>query len=90
MYELLRAFGRGVVNTLISMFVGTGVGLLTFGASVEDSARLWHSYGPPPELFLAVGAGMLSSGIVMFSLFMFPRWKSATPALLEKGEPVEV
>jgi hypothetical protein len=90
MSDLLLAFGRGVVKTLISVFVGTGVGFLTFGASVEDTQVLWRAYGPPAELFLAIGAGMLSSGAVMFVLFSFPRSRNASPAYLEKGEPVEV
>jgi len=90
MYELLLAFGRGVVKTSISVFVGTGVGLVTFGANVEDPEKIWHSYGPPPEMFLAVGAGMLSAGAMMLVLFLLPRAGKSLTAFTEKPEPVDV
>jgi len=90
MYELLVAFGRGVVKTLISVFVGTGVGFLTFGSSVDDASTIWRGYGPPPEMFLAVGAGMLSAGAVMLVLFLLPRSKRSSTGIPEKGEPVDV
>jgi hypothetical protein len=73
MYELLLAFGRGIVKVLISVFVGTGVGLLTFGLSVKDKPDVWEKGDPPGEVFLAVGAGLLSTGGLMTGLFYLPR-----------------
>jgi hypothetical protein len=90
MNEILVAFGRGLVKTLISFFVGTGVGLVTFGASVNGTEDVWMRHGPPPELFLAIGAGMLSTAASMVGLFFIPRLARAVNPGLEKGEPVDV
>ena len=90
MFDLLLALGRGVVKTLISVFVGAGVGLVTFGTSVEDAYHLWRQPGPPPEMFVAVGAGMLSAGAVMLVLFFVPRHVKSLPGPVEKVEQLEV
>lgn len=90
MNELLVAFGRGVLKTLISFLIGTGIGLVTFGATVNGSDDLWMRHGPSPELFLAIGAGMLSTGGSMIALFFIPRIPRAAHMEIEKGEPVDV
>jgi hypothetical protein len=74
MNETLLALGRGVVKVLVSLFVGTGVGLVTFGAAIRDAGDVWrYSSSPPPGLFLAVGTGMLVTGVTMGLMFFVPR-----------------
>lgn len=74
MNETLIAFGRGCVKVFISLFVGTGIGLLTFGiAAAKDAERLWEMHGPPVQVFQAAGAGVLSAGAMMALLFYVPR-----------------
>jgi hypothetical protein len=84
MCELLLALGRGVVKVLISVFVGTGVGLLTFGLSVKDKPEVWERRDPPGEMFLAVGAGLLSTGGLMTALFYLPRSRNTRPTAPDK------
>lgn len=80
MNETLLALGRGVVKVLVSLFVGTGVGLVTFGAAVKDVHDVWRYDGPPPGLFMAVGTGMLVTGVTMGLMFFVPRLcKKPTP-----------
>lgn len=92
MSEVLYAFGRGVVKTLVSTFVGVGVGLLTFGLNIEESAEVWHRGYPPSAVFVAVGAGMLTAGGLMFVLFVTPRLFSWVPpaSVAGKGDPLEL
>ena len=73
MDRTLFALGRGIVKTLISLFIGSGVGLLTFGISTRDMPDLWEHRGPPPGLFTATGAGLLATGAMMVLLFSLPR-----------------
>jgi len=73
MEDIFLSFGRGVVKFLISLFVGTGVGMLTFGILTRDRLDVWSSRQPPPELFLAIGAGLLSAAAMMLLLFFVPR-----------------
>lgn len=89
MNETLLTFGRGVVKLLVSLFVGTGIGLLTFGIASKDIENIWYRPGPPSEFFLAVGAGLLSTGMMMVLLFFLPRlWKGPAPAA-RKGPAYE-
>ena len=77
MQETVLALGRGVVKTLISLFIGSGVGLLTFGISTRDMPDLWEHRTPPPGLFTAMGAGLLTTGAMMVLLFFLPwPWKA--------------
>lgn len=90
MNETAVALGRGVVKTIISVFVGTGVGLVTFGCCVKDTEDIWLKPGPPPAFFLAVGAGLLSAGVLMLALFFTPlMWKSPSQSL-GKGHPIDL
>jgi hypothetical protein len=75
--DTLVGFGRGVIKVLISLLVGIGVGLLTFGITIRDMDNIWNKPGPPGEFFLAIGVGLLSTGFVMTLLFFLPRlWKA--------------
>jgi hypothetical protein len=69
----LFALGRAIIKLIISLFVGGGVGLLTFGITTNDIPDLWRRDGPPSGFFTALGAGMLSSAFVMMILFLTPR-----------------
>jgi hypothetical protein len=87
MNEVLMAFGRGVVKVLISLFTGTGVGLVTFGLAVPKTEDIWRSYGPPAGFFLGLGAGLLTTAgmmVVLFFLPMFRREPTVPP-----GKPVQ-
>lgn len=81
MNDHLAALGRGFIKILISLFFGAGVGLVTFGASAVGQSEIWMRREPPAEMFLGVGAGLLTAGIVMFLLFfVVPRFASAAKA----------
>jgi hypothetical protein len=82
MNETLLRFGQGVIKVLVSLLVGIGVGLLTFGITVRDIDNIWNRGGPPGEFFLATGAALLSTGFVMALLFFVPRlWKAPERAV---------
>jgi hypothetical protein len=87
MNELLLVFGRGVVKVLVSLLVGTGIGLVTFGISVRGQPEFWQQRQPPGELFLAVGVGLLSAGLLMMVMFLLPRLWKARPYGEGKGTP---
>ena len=77
MQGTVLALGRGVIKTLISLFIGSGVGLLTFGVATRDMPNFWEHRGPPPGFFTATGAGLLATGAMMVLLFFLPRlWKA--------------
>jgi hypothetical protein len=80
----LYALGRGIVKTLISLFVGSGIGLLTFGITTKDIPDLWERNGPPGGFFIALGAGMLATGAMMVLLFLLPKLSTAPTG---KGAP---
>ena len=80
----LIALGRGIVKFIISMFVGSGVGLLTFGATSKDVPDLWTRNGPPWGFFVGMGAGLLSAAASMVLLFFVPRLFKAPAG---KGAP---
>lgn len=73
MNDLLLTFGRGVVKVLISLLTGAGVGLMTFGVTIRSKPELWNLHDPPGELFLSLGAGLLTTGVLMTALFLVPR-----------------
>lgn len=76
MQELLAAFGRGVVKVVISLVFGVGVGLLSFGLAASGQEDIWHRGDPPGEMFLGVGAGLLTTGLTMVLLFfVLPRFQ---------------
>ncbi len=70
----MLALGRGLVKLMISLFVGGGVGLITFGVTTKDVPDLWTRNYPPPGFFTAIGAGLLSCAFVMAVLFIVPRF----------------
>lgn len=71
--SMIVALGRGVIKVLISAFIGTGVGLVTFGVSTRNRPDIWIQHNPPGEMFLAVGVGMLTTGVAMAGAFILPR-----------------
>jgi hypothetical protein len=86
MQETLLALGRGIVKTLISLFIGSGVGLLTFGVSTRDMPDIWDHRGPPPGVFTAMGAGLLATGAMMVVMFSLSRPRKAPEG---KGVPYD-
>jgi hypothetical protein len=79
--ETILAFGRGCIKVAVSLFVGTGIGLVTFGLSIDDIDNVWSRPGPPSAVFVAVGTGMLSAGALMAILFFAPKlWKASASA----------
>ena len=87
MNDVLMAFGRGIVKVLISLFTGTGVGLVTFALAVPRTENIWLSPGPPAEFFLGLGTGLLTTAGMMAVLFFvpMPRREAAVAA----GKPVQ-
>jgi hypothetical protein len=85
MNDVLLALGRAIVKILISLFAGTGVGLVTFGLTVRDSPDLWLRPGPPPGFFLALGTGLLTTAMLMTVLFYLPRARKDLPIAVAKG-----
>jgi len=87
MEELFLSFGRGVVKLLVSLFVGTGVGMLTFGILTRGRPEVWNSREPPAELFLGIGAGLLSAAAMMLLLFFVPRHRGGrSPSARPEGK----
>jgi hypothetical protein len=89
MNETLLTFGRSIVKLLISLFVGIGIGLVTFGVVVEDVENIWDRAGPPSGFFLAMGATVLSTGIMMALLFLLPMLWAAPARAAMKGPAYE-
>ena len=91
--ELLRAFGRALLKVLIGVAVGFGVGLLTIGIRALGAPTAWqHSEPPLAEIFLGIGAGLLSSAAMLILLFYLP-WSKKPPAIRERdkdGPPRDV
>ena len=87
MVELLRSLGRGFINILISLFVGTGVGMVAFGVSARNRPGFWEDFsrGPSAEFFLGVGSGMLTAGMVMIGLFCLPRKRPSSTSPLKSA-----
>jgi hypothetical protein len=84
MNETLLRFGQGVIKVLVSLCVGVGIGLVTFGDAMRGIDNIWNTPGPPAELFLAIGAALLATGIMMALLFFVPRLWSAPKRLVSK------
>lgn len=74
MWDVLYAFGRGLIKLMIAVFIGVGVGLVTIGALAIKSPESWNFREPPPfgPLLLGIGAGLLTAGGVMFILIFIP------------------
>jgi hypothetical protein len=70
---VLVAFGRGLIRVLVSLLIGSGAGLTTLGISGQVKPIQWQQRESPPELFLALGVGLLTSGVLMGLMFMLGR-----------------
>src|SRR5438105_2299194 len=95
--DLLFAFGRGLIKVLIAAVAGVGVGFLVFGATAQNRADIWRSHDPPAEMFMGIGAGLLTGGVLLLVLFALP-WmfrqaaaagRAAAPPGPPKVEPWE-
>jgi hypothetical protein len=69
---ILLALGRGIIKILISALVGFGVALLVIGISTSNRPEVWNRQGPPGELLMGIGAGLLSGGGTLLALFFLP------------------
>ncbi len=70
---IVLAFGRGIIKVLISGLTGFGVGLLVVGITTASKPQIWHQGGGPPgELLIGIGAGLLSGGGTLLALFFVP------------------
>lgn len=86
MSQILMTLGRSIVKILISVFAGTGIGLVVFGTMVRDIPDIWLRPGPPPGFFVAVGAGMLTAGLMMMALFFLPKiGKTTSPEEVKRA-----
>ena len=85
--SIVLAFGRGIIKILISGLVGFGVALLVIGLTTSGRPDVWHRGEPPGELFVGIGAGLLSGGGTLLALFflpMFVKRPAPPPAYLEE------
>ena len=85
MEETLRAFGRGIIKVLISLFVGAGAGLMTFGIGLMRNPAMWNQREPPGEMFLGIGVGCLTAGVMLLVLFIF-MGRRKPPSFPDRGE----
>jgi len=69
---IVLALGRGIIKILISALVGFGVALLVIGISTSNRPEVWQRQGPPGELLMGIGAGLLSGGGTLLALFFLP------------------
>jgi hypothetical protein len=69
---ILLALGRGIIKILISALVGFGVALLVIGVTTSNRPEIWQMRGPPGELLMGIGAGLLSGGGTLLALFFLP------------------
>jgi len=85
MREVLLAFGRGLLKVVTSLCVGTGVGLVLIGYLTRGKDDIWSNRNPPAELFLAIGAWLLTAGGIMLLLFGLS-WLRGRPPQLDRRE----
>ncbi len=91
MWEVLYAFGRGLVKFVIALFIGLGVGLVTLGGLAVSSPGAWDFRQAPPlgPLLLGIGSGLLTAGGVLFILIFipWPRRRPGPEGLHRPGRP---
>ena len=86
MQDVFLALGRGLIKVLISLLVGAGAGLLALGIAGRDKPNMWEPQrGPAAELFLGVGVGLLTAGVLMAVLFLFSRRRPSEANRLSPG-----
>lgn len=73
MNDVLRALGFGLVKLLIAVAAGVGTGLIVFGLRAEERPQILEGRLPPPEMFLSIGAGLLTTAALLLVMFFFPR-----------------
>jgi hypothetical protein len=85
--NVLIAFGRGIIKIIISALVGFGVALLVIGITTSNRPEIWRMPGPPGELLMGIGAGLLSGGGTLLALFFLPWFfrRRAEPAFGEES-----
>jgi hypothetical protein len=88
--RVVLAFGRGIVKILISALVGFGIGLLIVGITTAGKPQIWRQPDPPGELFIGIGAGLLSGGGTLLALFFLPWFlkRQAEPSFLDESPVV--
>ena len=86
---VVLAFGRGIIKLLISGLVGFGVALLVIGTTTANRPEVWRMPGPPGELLMGIGAGLLSGGGTLLALFFLPWFfKRPTESQYLEEQPV--
>lgn len=83
--KVVFAFGRSIIKIMISALLGVGVGLLVLGIVSNNRQDGW---GRPrdSEIFIGVGAGLLSGGAMLLTLFLIPWLKRAPEREFESRE----
>ena len=70
--DTLAALGRGIIKVLLSLLLGLGSGLMMLGLATMGPSDAQRRWGPPGELSLGVGVGLLVAGCVMTAFFFAP------------------
>ncbi len=70
--DIVVGLGRGIVKILISGLVGVGVGMLVIGIVTAGRPQIWEMRQVPGEMFIGIGAGLLSGGAMLLLLFLVP------------------
>jgi len=92
MADLWYALGRGFIKLLVTLFAGFGVGLLVIGWYAQGEPTFWEGRNPPGGLFVGIGAGLLTTALLLVVLFIIPRrgrklWPPCEPR--EGGERID-
>jgi hypothetical protein len=85
--RIVIGFGRGIIKLLISVAVGVGVALLAIGIVSNNRIDDWGRIRDP-EIFIGVGAGLLSGGGTLLALFFLPLFTRRPAETLPLEEPV--
>ena len=87
MNELLSKLGSGLIKLLVSVLFGVGVGLMVVGIFLARDPGWFRRPDPPGGLFLAIGAGLMTTAGLLVFFFLSP-WASrrSPPALPSENE----